>query len=63
MLTGKHPFYQSGDTEDSYTQRISKTNIDKSLQKSLEKYNMSREAKSLITRLLAKGISDRYRVG
>ena len=24
---------------------------------------MSREAKSLITRLLAKGISDRYRVG
>lgn len=27
MLTGKHPFYKSGDTEESYTNRISKTEL------------------------------------
>jgi serine/threonine protein kinase len=31
MLTGKHPFYKSGDTEESYTNRISKTELNKTL--------------------------------
>ena len=41
MLTGKHPFYQSGDTEETYIQRISKGNITQLLQYSYEKYNIS----------------------
>ena len=61
MLTGKHPFYQSGDTEESYIQRISKQNIQRLLQNSYEKYSISRNAQTLIDRLLARAISDRYK--
>ena len=32
MLTGKHPFYKSGDSEESYTQRISKSDLHKTLE-------------------------------
>lgn len=62
MLTGKHPFYLSSDTADSYVDRIDKQPIDKLLTQSFEKYEISQSAQSLIRRLLAKGISDRYRV-
>jgi serine/threonine protein kinase len=62
MLTGKHPFYKSGDTEESYTNRISKTELNKNLQVYFSKYDISPMAQSLLTRLLARGISDRYRV-
>ena len=61
MLTGKHPFYIKGDTEETYIQRISKQKLDKTLEAHFEKYSISECAQSLITRLLARGISDRYR--
>jgi serine/threonine protein kinase len=62
MLTGKHPFYKEGDTEDSYIQRICKAPLDQLLDKYYEVYDISPMAKSLISRLLARGTSDRYRV-
>lgn len=62
MLTGKHPFYQNGDTEDSYIKRICKTSLESTLDKHFETYDISPMAQSLITRLLARGISDRYRI-
>jgi len=62
MLTGKHPFYLSGDTEETYIHRISKTSLDLTLKQSFEKYDLSPLAQSFIKRLLAKNISDRYRV-
>ena len=62
MLTGKHPFYLSGDTDETYIHRISKTMLDKTLSQSFEKYDISLLAQSFIRRLLARGISDRYRV-
>ena len=62
MLTGRHPFYFSGDDETSYIQRISKDQIDKILQASLNKFEITPLACSFIKNLLTRGISDRYRV-
>lgn len=62
MLTGKHPFYLSSDTTETYIDRIVKQPIDKLLTQGFEKYEISESAQSLIRRLLARGISDRYRV-
>jgi serine/threonine protein kinase len=62
MLTGRHPFYFSGDDENSYVKRISKEKIWPLLDKGCAKYGMSELATSFIKRLLARGISDRYRV-
>jgi serine/threonine protein kinase len=62
MLTGKHPFYKGGDTEDSYIQRICKTSLEQTLDKLFETYDISVMARSFIKRLLARGISDRYRI-
>lgn len=61
MLTGKHPFYIKGDTEETYIQRISKSPLEKTLASHFEKYAISANAQSLIYRLLARGLSDRYR--
>lgn len=63
MLTGKHPFYKDGDTEDSYVKRICKTSLDQILDKYFETYDISPMARSFVTRLLGRGISDRYRIG
>lgn len=62
MLTGRHPFYNSGDDEAIYINRISKENIEKLLQANMNKYDMSPLVQSLLKRLLVRGISDRYRV-
>ena len=61
MLTGKHPFYVPGDTEETYIQRISKGNLDSILKQNCQIYNISKLAQSLLVRLLVRGISDRYR--
>lgn len=62
MLSGKHPFYIDGDTEHSYVQRICKDSFEQTLDKHFETYDISPMAQSLIKRLLARGISDRYRI-
>jgi len=62
MLTGKHPFFFSGDDEASYTHRISKEPIEQLLANNMNKFDISPLAQSLLKRLLARGISDRYRV-
>jgi serine/threonine protein kinase len=62
MLTGKHPFHISGDTEEQYIRRISQEPIEQTLTLNLRKYNISELAASFIKRLLARRISDRYRV-
>jgi serine/threonine protein kinase len=61
ILTGKHPFYVKGDTEETYIKRISKSNLEKTLDSHFEKYAISEHAQSLLYRLLARGLSDRYR--
>lgn len=60
LLTGKHPFYLPGDKEQTYTQRISKGSLEPLLREAISKFEISPLAQSLIERLLAKGISDRY---
>ena len=62
MLTGRHPFYNHGDDEVIYINRISKEPIDKILQTNMNKFDISPLAQSLLKRLLCRGISDRYRV-
>lgn len=62
LLTGRHPFHISGDDEKTYTYRISKENIELVLQQNICKYDLSSQATNLIFKLLARGISDRYRV-
>jgi hypothetical protein len=44
MLTGKHPFYVKGDTEETYIKRISKNPIEKTLASHFEKYAISANA-------------------
>lgn len=61
ILTGKHPFYVKGDTEETYIKRISESRIEKTLQSHFEKYAISERAQSLLLRLLARSRSDRYR--
>ena len=61
ILTGKHPFYVKGDTEETYIKRISESHIEKTLSQHFEKYAISEKAKSLLYRLLARSRSDRYR--
>ena len=41
MLTGRHPFYLSGDDEAVYINRISKEPIDKILQVNMNKFDIS----------------------
>ena len=62
MLTGKHPFYQKDDNEHTYKQRIASGSLSNYLNKFFEKYTISELAQSLLIRLLARGIPDRYRV-
>ena len=62
MLTGVHPFYSKGDTEEIYIKRISKKNLESMLVPLFKEYDISVSAQTLITRLLARNISDRYRV-
>lgn len=61
-MTGKHPFYLPNDNEKSYIERISKDKIDVLLEESFERWEFSDLAKSLIRKLLARGITDRYTV-
>ena len=44
MLTGKHPFYIKGDTEETYIKRISKNPLEKTLFNHFEKYAISQHA-------------------
>lgn len=62
LLTGRHPFYVNQDDESSYINRISKHPLDVLMMRGLKKFNVSELAKSFIKRLLARSISDRYRV-
>jgi hypothetical protein len=41
MLTGEHPFYKKGDTEESFINRISKEDIEKRLVLFFEEYQIS----------------------
>jgi serine/threonine protein kinase len=62
MLTGKHPFHVESDTERQFIHRISKEDIASRLSNNLEYYEISKLAKSFLKCLLARAISDRYRV-
>ena len=62
MLTGRHPFYQYGDTEETYIHRISKGRIDQIIKDDLDQFEVSELAKSLIIRLLGRSVQERYRV-
>ena len=44
MLTGEHPFYKKGDTEESFIHRISKEDIEKWLGLFFLDYNISSQA-------------------
>lgn len=44
ILTGKHPFYIKGDTEETYIKRISESDIEKTLKSHFEKYAISERA-------------------
>jgi hypothetical protein len=44
MLTGEHPFYKKGDTEESFINRISKEDIEKWLGLFFLDYNISSQA-------------------
>jgi serine/threonine protein kinase len=48
MLTGKHPFYHKGDTEQSYIDRIAKGQLDIKLKENFQKYNISILAQSFL---------------
>ena len=41
ILTGKHPFYVKGDTEETYIKRISESPIEKTLASHFDKYDIS----------------------
>jgi serine/threonine protein kinase len=60
MLTGKHPFYAEGDSEEFYIAKIADQSIESELEKAFEQYNLSNLAKSFIKRLLALSVSNRY---
>ena len=44
ILTGKHPFYVKGDTEETYIKRISEGPIQRTLDAHFEKYAISERA-------------------
>jgi serine/threonine protein kinase len=62
MVTGYHPFYERGDSEDGFIKKISRPNLEQTLDAKLEKHDLSPQFKSFVKRLLARSISDRYMI-